>query len=284
MIKRYEEKLPKWWNDRNKYDLVLTNDIDSLLSCVLLTRLKGWKIKYFYDFSYLYASKTLKGCKFNEKVYVDCSVIKGKCLDNHVNRLSKQDDYNKEMINPNILMGVTRDNYTDKYNLSTALMVWSLFNITLPKSEEGKMILLAIDGGYAGYYRGFRTQTFNYLVNVLNMRELYDCLSRHTEEEFKKIVKKYKLMGHIKFNEEGLLSTDIKLDKIGKALGFNILLPVEEYIKWKEYVEMDYKIRGENKKEEIETLEGIYHALFSIAVTYSKGVRYSLLVQPEWRI
>ena len=54
----YAENLPEWLNEK-EMDLVLSDDIDSLASCALLTKVKGWNIKYFYDFERAYASKSL---------------------------------------------------------------------------------------------------------------------------------------------------------------------------------------------------------------------------------
>ena len=58
-----KEKLPQWYKNINpkKDKLMLTGDIDSLLSCCLLKQLFDIEIKSFYDFKALYfADGTVK--------------------------------------------------------------------------------------------------------------------------------------------------------------------------------------------------------------------------------
>ena len=43
---QYKERLPQWYKDTKQYDLILTDDIDSLMSCAILELIKGWEIKY----------------------------------------------------------------------------------------------------------------------------------------------------------------------------------------------------------------------------------------------
>ena len=46
--------VPEWALQNEEHDLVLSNDIDSLASCAVLKKVKGWDIKYFYDFNNVY--------------------------------------------------------------------------------------------------------------------------------------------------------------------------------------------------------------------------------------
>ncbi len=51
MNNEIKEKLPQWYKENSKKDLILSNDIDSLLSVKLLEKINPeWKLKYFYDF------------------------------------------------------------------------------------------------------------------------------------------------------------------------------------------------------------------------------------------
>ena len=49
MKSKIKEMFPEWCSDdKKKYELILTDDIDSLVSCALLNKIKGYKINYFY--------------------------------------------------------------------------------------------------------------------------------------------------------------------------------------------------------------------------------------------
>lgn len=73
-------------------------------------------------------------------------------FDNNVNRVNLSDYTNPNAINSNILSDITNENYYDKYLDSIALLIWSIYNIPLPETELGKMILLAIDTTFKGFY------------------------------------------------------------------------------------------------------------------------------------
>lgn len=224
MDKEYKQQLPTWYNSKEKYDLILTDDIDSLLSCAILKEIKQWEIEQVLLFKadknkvIDYLGKTSNAT--NEAVGVDLALQSGKCFDNHVTRISSSDELNNESINPNIFKNVTGKNYTSKYNLSTVLLLWSLYNLPMPKTEEGKMILLAIDSSYISYYSSysfFNQMNKYYLCDVLGLEELYECQKRHKEYEFTDIIRKYKLKSKI-IVKKGILQTDINLKEINCEL------------------------------------------------------------------
>ncbi|WP_455718690.1 hypothetical protein, partial [Anaerosporobacter sp.] len=176
----YKKQLPKWYEDNKKYDLILTDDIDSLLSCAILKKVKQWEIEQVF----LFKADSNKSIDYlgitssatNEAVGVDLALQNGKCFDNHVTRIKSTDKWNDECINPNQFKNVTGANYSSKYNLSTVLLLWSLYDLPIPESEEGKMILLTIDASYVSYfsnYSYFNQMNKYYLCNVLGLNELY---------------------------------------------------------------------------------------------------------------
>lgn len=83
--------------------------------------------------------------------------------------------------------------------LEKVQMLWSYFNLPVNElSEEMKMFLLSVDGAYSGYFARngqYRPQIKKYLLEIFNMPELYRCLERHTEQDFKNIIDKYKIAG-----------------------------------------------------------------------------------------
>jgi len=248
---------------KQKYDLILSNDIDSLYSCILIKQVKGYDINYFYDFRNLYQSKQSQ----NEYIGVDIDLMEGYCISNHVTRLSEQDKYNLKALNLN--NAITNDNYKQKYSMSTALYLHSLLKIPLPKTEEGKIILLSIDGGYKGFYNPDFHDTFKYyLVDVLEFEELYYLCQKYTLEDFINLIIKYNLNGKIWFNNGGL-QTNIKLRELQEVLKLPFFMPKIKFTKIKEFECITRPITNEKTKEELDS------NIFSLALTRKNYVNYS---------
>lgn len=106
----YLEKLPQWYKNKNaKYQTVLSDDIDGIVSTNILKQECGWTTEYFYDFKSLYVSDDFLYAedKHATRVWADVAF----CLrdrdemgfDNHVSRVNNDDHMNKLMINPNLL-------------------------------------------------------------------------------------------------------------------------------------------------------------------------------------
>lgn len=222
-----KKTLPEWYKDKtNKYHTILTDDLDSLLSCTILEHEMGWNIEEIFLFKKSvkgHEGQDLKGKTKNvtqsEGIGVDLALHKGKCFDNHVMRMSENDYKNEESINPNLIEQVTRNNYTDKYAGSTVLLLWSLYDLQKQGlTDEAMMILLAIDSAYLGYYDDrYRRHIKHYLIDILDLPEFYRCIERHTKKEFEDIKKKYR-MGEKISMKKGYAITKIDLDGINDVL------------------------------------------------------------------
>ena len=266
----YKENIPEWFEEQTELDLVLSNDIDSLVSCAVLKQIKGWNIRYFYDFENCYASKALKN-GHNERCWVDTSVLNEKTFDNHVCRMTWFDDYNKESINPNLIMNISGQNYQEKYAGSTALLIWSLYDLPLPETEEGKMLLLCIDSMFKGhYYKCFEESNTFYLCDMLGFEELYEVMERHEIKEFYDLIKKYNLNDTITMSNKGKLYFNIDLKRIGELLGIEIKLPDDSFLLWKKYEIVETEV-----KDYMNFTSDIAPGIFSLAFTYKQKVRYS---------
>lgn len=266
-------KFPEWVKDNEtNYDLCLTDDIDSLLSCIILNKLKGYKINLFYDFGGLYTLRETG----NKAIGVDMDITKGKAWGNHVIKLSPHDSYNKEIANLNITENISRENYTQKYCGSTLLTIMSYYGVTIENlTEEAKMLLLAIDSTHLPFYNArFRETGRKWLVNVLEYEELFKVTQRHTQYEFEKIISKYGLREPISM-VDGKLQTNIDLKGISNALnGLDIELPKGEFENrvgfYNGYEDLSHD------KECYLTKDNICGDIFSLAVTYKHSISYSV--------
>jgi len=254
---------------QQKYDLILSNDIDSLYSCIIIEQTKGYKINYFYDFRNLYQSKQTQ----NKYIGIDIDLVEGYCISNHVTRLSEQDKHNPKALNLN--NAITNDNYKEKYSGSTVLYLYRLLKLPLPDTEQGKMILLAIDASFKGFYNpDFHAIHKHYLVDVLEFEELYYICQKYCIDDFISIIIKYNLNGKIWFNNGGL-QTNIKLRELQEVLGLPFFMPRIKFTKIKEFECITRPITNEKTKEEIDS------KIFSLALTRKNYVNYSKLKQED---
>ena len=267
-----KSKFPSWVNEDNgnDYQLCASDDIDSWLSIKVLERLKGYEVNYFYSFDKFYVMDTERQ---KQAIGVDIALVEGKCWDNHITMLSRRDSVNKHSANLNAIFKINRQNYTEKYAGSTLLQIWSYYGVPLPETDEGKMILLAIDSTYKGHYIEKFRETQNAYLRMLGMEELIDVQEKYKQADFQRLTSKYRLNQKIQVNETGKLMTDIDLDAIGEVLGYDLQIPNKVL-----------SLRKSLKSGRLDMIGKYYpyskriaKNVFSLAVTSQNNVSYSTL-------
>lgn len=265
MKKELREKFPNWINETDKkYDLIIGDDIDSAISCSLLEAITNgnWKINYFYDFENFYRYQKTG----NKTIGVDMAFLKSRCFDNHVSKRTKNDEYNKHCANLNLIHNISCENYTQKYSMSTLMLIMSLYDIPLPESREGKEILLAIDTAFKGFY----IPTFQHIhmnwLEQLGYTELIDILRQRDIKYFYGLIEKYNLQKiQIK---DGCLRSEIRFDAIQPFFDFEIGLPQQQFKLIK---------KCERKNHEIWKPMPERERIISLAYTRSNFVSYTYL-------
>lgn len=231
--------IPNWWNEDINCDLVLSDDIDGLVSTSILKKCKGWNVEYFYNFEHLYITDKARNKSIeqrqNDRCWCDISILLDeKCFDNHVNRRDVDDWENPLAINPNKIAHITNNLYTGKYAGSTALMLWSIYKLPLPETEEGRMLLMSIDSSFKGFYFDRYSDIWRanryFISNLLNFPELYELQKKHTLEDFYEVVRKYNVEPDTKEAKKtrwnnGKLETNLDLKTISDLLGIEVSLP-----------------------------------------------------------
>ncbi|WP_137842581.1 hypothetical protein [Bacillus sp. 2SH] len=235
MKQDFKSKFPQWVNESGDYTVCLSDDLDSLVGASILKYVKEYEIKHFYDFNNFYS---VDGDK-RKAIGVDIALEKGMTWDNHVVRLSRYGKVNPLSANSNVIENINRENYTKKYAMSTALLMWSFYGLPLPESDEGKMLLLSIDSSYKGHYTGFKVVQ-NEWLRKLCFEELIDIQNKYTLKDFANIKKKYNSSMKIELLNEQL-QTEMDLEGISKVLGLPIELPI-----------CCFKIRKRFQRERIE--------------------------------
>jgi len=258
-----KDKFPKWCQEDNICkinNMCLSDDLDSLFSCIILQRLfPHLKISGFYDFKTLYNTKELN--KFDSNIFgVDMDLTKGRCWGNHVTL------HNPKSANINTVLGIGEHNYYTKYCGSTLLTILSYYNCNLLEtlSEEAKMVLLAVDSTFLGYWfnNGYYCKKY---LELMEMKELLLVLGRHSKQEFEKLNSKYNLKSKIYIDQNGYLQTNIKLEELGELFNLSFILPKNKFSTYKEFKIVQSPCLKHN--------EGV---VFSCARTYKNALRYSI--------
>ena len=226
MNEQLKEKFPKWCFDNEQYSTVLTDDLDSLIGCAIEQKINDNRINYFYDFNTIFIADRLNK---NKLLGIDLALTKGKCWDNHVTRLKKDNKVNVQSANINAIINVSGDNYYDKYCGSTALVVWSFYDLPLPTTKLGKMLLLCVDSGFLGHYNSRYRKVHNEFLRMLGYDELINLLNETDISEFEQLQKEYKTKNKIKLDENGYLHTYLPLLMLSDALELQLELPKQQF-------------------------------------------------------
>lgn len=199
------EKFPNWWKNINKEDyyLVCTDDCDSLFSCKRLHTLFGLEIGGFYSFEKgLYTNDIKTNFGWKTPIYVDLSICQNQlCFDNHRTFVP-----NPYRVNPNVI----KTEYKDKYNFSTLTMLIALYGGIEKMNETLRTMLLAVDGGFIGYYKnGGKWKDVNlYWLKKLGLTEyLVPILEAHDMKYFQDFSVEHGLYDKIFINDDGYLET-----------------------------------------------------------------------------
>lgn len=266
---KLREKLPEWVNE--KHNLVLSNDIDSLASCAVMKANTGSEIKFFYDFENLYKAEQMEDLK---RCWIDIAVSREHSFDNHVSKISHWEKWNENMVNLNCYV-TNNENYTHKYAGSTLLTIMSAYNMPLPSTEEGKMLLLAVDSAYWGFYdRRYNKTQRNYLENVLEYPELYEVMGRHYDGEIEEVGNKYNVKKGLISFENGKLKTNLDLKAISELLELDLELPVDNFYSYKQFEVINTVLNPMTKF----VLEDIDEEIVTFAVLWHNKARYSKLI------
>ncbi|MCD8500907.1 MAG: hypothetical protein LRY71_03535 [Bacillaceae bacterium] len=132
--------------------------------------------------------------------------------------------------NINAINNIYSGNYTSKYAMSTALLMWSYYDLPLPSSKEGKMMLLAIDSGFLGHYSDYFRRTHNNHLETLGFTPLIDLLNNTSKFEFESMQRYYKTKAKIQLNNDGYLHTTLPLAELQGFFGVSMELPKEKFL------------------------------------------------------
>lgn len=266
MKQQLKAKYPEWVNDKEqgKYNLCLSDDLDSYLSCAYLSKLFGYQITNFYDFKNIYENSLPK----KPLIGIDIAIESGMTWDNHVVKISASDKVNSESANINAINGINRSNYFTKYAGSTLLQILSYYDVPLPKSREARLILLDIDSSYLGNYNSDFKSIHRRYMEQLELYDLIDILDEETSvRAFSEVRRKYNLNSKIRVNQNGILETRIDLASLQGLFDVDLKLSEESFIKTYEFDDTDKRyVDDKTVKPDV----------FSFALTSKKQFKYTV--------
>lgn len=274
MKQDFKDKFPQWVFEEADYTVCMSDDIDSLVGATIIKQVKGWEVEHFYDFNNLYSTNKKDKRK---AVGVDIALVNGMTYDNHVTILSNTSKPNIMSANPNIIERVPRGNYTDKYAMSTALLLYALYDIPLPSTEDGMLMLMAIDSSYLGYYDykgNFRETQCNWLEK-LGMEEMIRLQERHTLIDFVEVKRRFNSSEKIFLNDSGSLETKMNLEGISNLLELDIHLPTKEFELRKAFKRTSFELKRDSKYDN--GMVEIQQNPFSYALTGKHNLQMTLM-------
>jgi len=228
MKQKIKERFPEWCSnyEQGQNSTILTDDLDSLLGCAIEKYVKGNDINYFYNFNKLFVADKTDNRK---AIGIDLALHKGKSWCNHVVRIKEDDYVNPQTANINALLKVHSGNYFKKYAMSTVLTMWSFYNLPLPETKEGKMLLLCIDSGYLGHYDERFKGVHTAYLELLGFPELIDLLNETSKYEYSLLQRKYDTKAKIQLNKDGHLTTTLPLAELQGLFGIPLELPTQQF-------------------------------------------------------
>ncbi|MGV3266201.1 hypothetical protein ACEE99_20220 [Cytobacillus pseudoceanisediminis] len=270
MKKVLKERFPEWCSDftQGQNSLILTDDFDSLLGCAIEKYVKGNDINYFYNFNKLYVADRSDDKK---ALGIDLALHKGKSWCNHVVRINENDYVNPQTANINALLKVHSGNYTKKYAMSTVLTMWSYYGLPLPKTKEGKMLLLCVDSSYLGHYREAFKDVHNEYIRLLGFEELIDLLNETTEFDYELLQGKYRTKAKIQLNKDGYLQTNLPLADLQGFFDFPIELPSQQFTLRNQFKE------GKGNTFQTHSKDKLGENVVSFALTGKKYFKYTYI-------
>lgn len=224
-----KDLFPAWTHTKQDRDLIMTHDLDSVLACTILHYQDGYNINAYASFHEGIGLIERENAK--KLIGVDFAMTGEKlCWDNHVTGLDANSHFNPNSANLNTIFKInaqTGGTYCKKMAFSTSLQVWAFYNLELPKSDEGKMLLLSIDSAYMGFYNDFFKPTWIKWMKILGLDELIDFCERHTKHDFEQFKKQYS--ENLKF-ENGFVTYDEQSRNFVEAIfGFKLYIPEEKF-------------------------------------------------------
>jgi len=135
-----------WLKEKNR-QFIISADYDGLICAGFLHHYLDWELVGYYNFEHIWISK--EGLKNkSDLIWVDLNILpsQGKAIGGHIITLDGHIPHGfMSSCNPNILAGISAENFNQKYPFSTILFLYWLHKIVLSDKIMEKALLLHAD-------------------------------------------------------------------------------------------------------------------------------------------
>lgn len=180
-----------WINEKGK-DMILGNDLDSIISGCFLHNYMDWNIKGFYcHFNKIYFEKNSNP---KESVFVDLDISsnKIKSIGHHILQKNKKDNLidigHEKSINPNLERKITLNNYTNKYPLGTIHYLMKIYNIEFSINKDEEKLIWLCDSSHICAQK-YEENFYNW-IDYLNIKNLREDSKNLKEKDFEEMISK----------------------------------------------------------------------------------------------
>ena len=135
------------WLKQKNLPMIVSANYDGLMCASFLNHHLDWNLVGYYNHESLWISdQAIKHKK--EIIWVDLNILpkQGKAIGGHIVSVDGFIPKGFETsCNPNILNGLTSNNFNAKFPFSTLIFLLWLYNIPIPKNEIAKLLILNSD-------------------------------------------------------------------------------------------------------------------------------------------
>lgn len=267
-----------WLKQRN-LPMVTHNDLDGLLTALILHQELGWKLVGVYDLKTIHFDSTFTG-DIRDVIYVDLDVTHKsfRSMGHHI--LGSDEG---EHLNINRLFNIGHSQYTSKYPLSTAVFLFWLFKkdfFELP--QMAKLFLLHSDSSWKNYR--------DYTRNVKQWFKRFgmeDVLAYLEDPRIIPSIEKYVLPNTFSFNNQctylarngKFVFRDSKydvqeyVDALAKIFNYERLIMPTNLVERAKFNRKEFSIQN-NLEETLNDIRS-RHRVFSYSVKYAGKIDVS---------
>ena len=139
----------KWLSKKN-CSFIISSDYDGLICASFLHHYFNWQLTGYYDYNSIWLSDAAIKNK-NNLIWVDLNIlpIMGKSLGGHIVSIDKKIPNGfKTSCNPNILLNLTHENFSNKFPFSTLIFLLWIFNIQIKNNNMARLLALHSDNSW----------------------------------------------------------------------------------------------------------------------------------------
>ena len=171
------------WLLKKKLPMIISSNYDGLISASLLHHHLDWNIVGYYNHESLWISQEAINQK-KDIIWVDLNILpkQGKAIGGHIVSVDGFIPKGfKTSCNPNILNGLTSNNFNAKFPFSTLIFLLWLYNIPIPKNEIAKLLILNSDATWLKW-QNYNDNCKNWLDKLpnFNWNKLFNQVNTKT--------------------------------------------------------------------------------------------------------